>query len=160
MPILGATSGSVSTFRPKVLWRGVYELRLQKHCHCYHWPEARWRFSMSIIQDDFTGAIVSRPISIKRAPPLGSSSCLQLSLSRAVVAAFQLLGHAVEGGQCWRTRRRRELHTPSMVFHLATETVNESTALPSSEPGLVARLLSVGERGASSHDCICQLSMV
>ncbi|PBK79427.1 hypothetical protein ARMGADRAFT_1093133 [Armillaria gallica] len=71
----------------------------QKRCHCHHWPEARWRVSMSrtsIIQDDSTGTIVSRP---KRTPPLGSSSSHQLILSRAAIEAYQLLGHAVKGGQ-------------------------------------------------------------
>ncbi|PBK90280.1 hypothetical protein ARMGADRAFT_1083142 [Armillaria gallica] len=61
IPIPGATSGSVSTYCSGA----PTSYACQKRCHCYRWPEARWRFSMSIIQGDFTGAIVSRPISIK-----------------------------------------------------------------------------------------------
>ncbi|PBK90296.1 hypothetical protein ARMGADRAFT_1167126 [Armillaria gallica] len=94
----GATSGSVSTFRPKVLWGVLAGYACQKRCQC-HWLEARWRFSMSIIQDDFTDSIVSRCSSIKRTPHLGSSSSHQLSLSRTIKEAFRLLGHAVKGGQ-------------------------------------------------------------
>ncbi|SJK98924.1 uncharacterized protein ARMOST_02200 [Armillaria ostoyae] len=37
----------------------------------------------------------------------------------------------------------------SEYFHLGTETVNGSETLPPSEPVLVVRLLSVGEREAS-----------
>ncbi len=90
-------------------WKRVYEVRthsvsglsrteksvcsyaFQMHRRCHHWPEARWRFCMSIIRDDFTGVIVSRPSSIKRTPPLSSSSSHQLSPSRAVIEAYDPL---------------------------------------------------------------------
>ncbi len=90
----------------------------QKRCqrHQCHWLEARWRFSMSIIQDDFTGAIVSRRSSIKRTPPLGSSSSHQLSLSRTIKEPFRLLGHGVKGGQ--------SIYTPQ-VTHCAISPFGE-----------------------------------
>ncbi len=95
----------------------------QKRCqrHQCHWLEARWRFSMSIIQDDFTGAIVSRRSSIKRTPPLGSSSSHQLSLSRTIKEPFRLLGHGVKGGQ--------SIYTPQ-VTHCAISPLWRGESLP------------------------------
>ncbi|PBK68645.1 hypothetical protein ARMSODRAFT_1019266 [Armillaria solidipes] len=94
MPILGATSGSVSTFRPKALWRGLagrLRATLARSVVAATTSLKCDSLSMSIIQDGFTGAIVSGPISMKPAPPLDSFSCHQLSLSRAVIEASDLL---------------------------------------------------------------------
>ncbi|KAK0434728.1 hypothetical protein EV421DRAFT_1989394 [Armillaria borealis] len=96
IPMPGVTKcylGSVSTFRPEVL-SGRYHPVPAAHL------QARWRLSMSIIQDDFAGAIVSRPISTKR--------------PRAVTEAFdplQLLGSTVEpeGGQSVYTHLHNHL---------------------------------------------------
>ncbi len=61
-----------------------YRYARQKHCHCRQ-PEARWRLSTSVIQDDF-GAVVSSPISITLPNPTlnyRSRSFLPLSVIRA-----------------------------------------------------------------------------